>query len=196
MVVRVNNPRDWRRVEAGQSLRLEGGQRKLRIAVKAPDRCRVDMIDARTDQAVFLGAFDGEETFEVIVPGTVELIFSGPDEVWYETADGAVIGYEAWAESYTRPYDRQPRNLHLERILMKQQQAAARLARSQQQWMEEARAEMARLREKVEGNGSVAVGTSSEPVDNPPTPAAPAGNKRKAPADGPTDEAAGQGDGA
>jgi hypothetical protein len=125
MVVRVHNLRKWQRIAAGSMLVLSGAHaRKIRLEVNSPGDCRADLIMG--DKHVFLAAFRGMEVIEFTGEGDVSLMFSGPDEVWYFTADGQVISYDAAAQSFTKPMSRKSRNPDLERMMFKLEQNARR----------------------------------------------------------------------
>lgn len=186
MVYRLNDVTAWKQLVAGSALFLPGQARKVRFDVNAPGPCRADIVIE--GNPIFLGFFEGLETFEFHVPGDVELVFTGPDEVWFQTADGQSIGYEALAASYTKPMQRKARNPDLERMLYKLELSARRREAAMQADMEARLAALAAKQGADPETGEVSDGkvdgdAASATDDDSATSGAPAGKGRKAKAD-------------
>lgn len=135
MAIKLHNLSKWAPIAAGTLLELAGEfTRPIRLHVNAPgDTLAHLVIKVRNpegdyvERRVFLAAFSGLQILEFTATGTVQVAFSGPDEVWYFTDDGDQIAYiRPDTPVFTKMMERRVRNPDLERMMWKLEQNARR----------------------------------------------------------------------
>ena len=135
---RLHNVEKWFTIAEGGTLNFGNpNPRRVRVDVNAPHESRLFYVDGE-GKMTFLASVIGRDVIEFRAYGEFALICEGP-EVWIYTIDGEDVSYKNdAAETFTKIWDRRPRNPELELIQYQ-------MHRNQERMFNEMRGEFAAL---------------------------------------------------
>ena len=163
----------WRVCEPGNGITLPGGERLLEIEVVGSGAWSM----LHGAEVFPLGDLDGLTKLEVRVSGDVEFHFTSDEGVMFRTHDQENLGVVdgRYTESYTVMWERGPQqNPEFRRMMI----IAELRDKERQRQMEQALADLNKLRESINGNSIPATGSPAPAAAGGtganPAPAAPA----------------------
>lgn len=141
MVVRIFNPAQWAVLKPGETLVLDGENRRVVIEFNCPEPTRVDLVRSRKDLdgtfvnegLVFLRNVEGYGKVEFYAGDGSEVVCTSDGDVFYKTVEGKELAMRFETQSFTQITQRKARNPELERMMWKMEQNITRRIESQRE---------------------------------------------------------------